>query len=175
MMFPMPMVMAADHLLGLLSQTMGNLCQAVGHFEDALTFCREAGYRPELAWTCHDYADALLQRNDAGAREKAVSLLDESLFISTGLGMKPLMERVAALQEQAESRLAQAPAYPDRLTGREVEVLRLVAAGRSNREIAEDLFISPRTVTTHVSNILNKIDATNRVEATGYAVREGLA
>ncbi len=83
-----------DRLLGLLAQTMGNLDQATGHFEDALAFCRKAGYRPELAWTCYDYADTLLQRNEPGDREKATALLDESLAISTELGMRPLMERV---------------------------------------------------------------------------------
>ncbi len=81
---------------------------------------------------------------------------------------------MSALRETVESRPSQAPAYPDGLTQREVEVLRLVASGRSNPEIAVELFISPRTVTTHVSNILNKINAANRAEATGYAVRQGL-
>ncbi len=90
---------AADRLLGLLSQTLGNLDQAVAHFEDALAFCRKAGYRPELAWTCCDYADTLLQRNEPGDREKAMSLLDESLAISTELGMRPLMERVISRQD----------------------------------------------------------------------------
>ena len=60
------------------------------------------------------------------------------------------------------------------MTRREVEVLQLVAAGKTNPEIGEDLFISPRTVTTHVSNILNKIGAANRAEATAYAVRQAL-
>ena len=77
----------------------GNLDQATGHFEDALTFCRKAGYRPELAWTCCDYADTLLQRNDAGDRGKATALLDESLSISSGLGMRPLMERVLSRRD----------------------------------------------------------------------------
>ncbi len=78
---------------------MGNLDQAEIHFEDALVFCRNAGYRPELAWTCCDYADTLLQRNGPGDREKAMSLLDESLAISTELGMRPLMERVLSRRE----------------------------------------------------------------------------
>ena len=59
----------------------------------------KAGYRPELAWTCCDYADALLQRSEPGNREKAMSLLDESLAISSELGMRPLMERVLSRQE----------------------------------------------------------------------------
>ncbi len=91
--------LAVDRLLGLLSQTTGNLEQAADHFEAALTLCRKAGYRPELAWTCCDYADTLLQRNEPGDREKAMSLLDESLAISSELGVRPLMERVLSRRE----------------------------------------------------------------------------
>jgi len=88
-----------DRLLGLLAHSMGNLEQATAHFEDSLAFCRKAGYRPELAWSCCDYADTLLQRNESGDREKAMSLLDESLTISSELGMRPLMERVLSRRE----------------------------------------------------------------------------
>jgi len=90
---------STDRLLGLLAQTMGNLDEAMAHFEDALAFCRKAGYRPELAWTCCDYADVLLQRNGEGNRTKAISLLDESLAIPSGLGMRPLTERVLSRRE----------------------------------------------------------------------------
>ncbi len=92
-------VNSADHLLGLLAHTMGNLDKARGHFEDALAFCRKAGYRPELAWSLCDYADLLLQRNQPGDRQKAMTLLDESLAISSELGMKPLMQRVLSRRE----------------------------------------------------------------------------
>jgi len=92
-------VIAVDRILGLLSQTIGNPDQATGHFEDALSFTRKAGYRPELAWTCCDYADALRQRNADGDRAKAISLLGESLAISSELGMRPLMERVLSRRE----------------------------------------------------------------------------
>ena len=67
--------------------------------EDALDFCRKAGYRPELAWTCCDYSDTLHERDGDGDREKAVSLLDESLAICRELGMRPLMERVLSRRE----------------------------------------------------------------------------
>ncbi len=56
-------LLSLDRLLGLLSHTLGSLEQATGHFEDALRFCRKARYRPELAWTCCDYAECLIQRN----------------------------------------------------------------------------------------------------------------
>ena len=90
---------STDRVLGLLSQTMGNLDQAVDHFQDALAFCRRAGYRPDLAWSCCEYADVLLQRSGADDRGKAMSLLEESLAISSELGMQPLMERVLSWRD----------------------------------------------------------------------------
>ncbi|MFQ6029569.1 MAG: hypothetical protein ACE5Q6_19000, partial [Dehalococcoidia bacterium] len=101
-----PFHIAGDRMLGLLAHTMGELDRATNHFEDSLTFCRKAGYRPQLAWTCCDYADTLLQRASTssaqahpGDRERAMSLLDESLAISTELGMRPLMERVLSRRD----------------------------------------------------------------------------
>ena len=58
---------SVDRLLGLLSQTMGEVDQAAQHFEDAPVFCRNAGYRPELAWTRCDYADLLLDPSTSSA------------------------------------------------------------------------------------------------------------
>ncbi len=60
------------------------------------------------------------------------------------------------------------------LTSREREVLRLIAAGRSNREIAAVLYIAPKTASVHVSNILGKLGAASRTEAAAIAHREGL-
>ncbi len=92
-------VSSVDRLLGLLFQTMGSLDQAVTHFEDALAFCRKAGFRPELAWASCDYSDTLRERDSEGDRAKAITLLDESLAISSELGMRPLMERVLSRRE----------------------------------------------------------------------------
>ena len=69
---------------------------------------------------------------------------------------------------------APAAEYPDGLTGREVEVLRLLAAGRTNQQIADDLVIAPNTAAKHVANILGKTDSANRSEAGAYAHRMGL-
>jgi len=163
-----------DRVLGILAHTLGDMDQAAAHFDDALTFCRKAGYRPELAWTCHDYAGALLDRAEEGDRAKAVSLLDESIAVSSELGMRPLMERVATLHERAESLPVKAPAYPHGLTAREVEVLRLVAAGKTDRQIAEELIISINTVGNHVRSILSKTNSANRTEAATYAARQDI-
>jgi DNA-binding CsgD family transcriptional regulator/pimeloyl-ACP methyl ester carboxylesterase len=67
-----------------------------------------------------------------------------------------------------------ARSHPDGLTTREIEVLRLVAAGKSNQQIAAELVISLNTVARHMSNILDKIGAANRAEAASYATRQGL-
>jgi predicted ATPase/DNA-binding CsgD family transcriptional regulator len=164
---------ALDRVLGLLCRTMGNLDRAISHFEDALTICKK-GYQTELAWTCHDFAETLLQRNLPGDQFKAMSLLEESLAVSSELGMWPLTERVTALQGLALLQATKAPAYPDSLTQREVEVLQLIAAGKTDREIAEALVIAASTVRRHVNNIYAKIGVNNRAEATRYTLREGL-
>jgi len=71
--------------------------------------------------------------------------------------------------------IGEAEAYPHRLTRREVEILRLVAGGKKNREIAAELCISTNTVDRHISNILNKTGAVNRAEAAAYAAHHGLS
>ena len=88
--------------------------------------------------------------------------------------MCPLMERVVAMQERVHSQAAKAPAYPNGLTEREVEVLRLVASGQSSAEIAAELVLSRRTVERHISNIYSKTNTHNRSEATAFAFTHGL-
>jgi DNA-binding NarL/FixJ family response regulator len=81
------------------------------------------------------------------------------------------------LSPQAAARLlreVRAPENPDTLTERETHVLRLLALGQSNREIAQALSISEKTVKTHVSNVLAKLNVTSRTQAALYAVRIGL-
>ena len=67
-----------------------------------------------------------------------------------------------------------APESPEALTERETEVLRLLAQGQSNKQIARSLHITDKTVKTHVSNILSKLGVQSRTQATLYAVRIGL-
>ena len=171
---------SVDRLLALLAQTWGQHDQAMVHFEAACVLLEGGVHRPELAWTGCDYADALLARvglepaSTRDDREKAKSLLAESLAIAQELGMRPLAERVATRLETIESLPNRAPAFPDGLTRREVEVLGLIALGRSNREIAEELFISPSTVVHHSSDILSKTGAANRADAVMYGARQGL-
>ena len=94
----------------------------------------------------------------------------------------PLEAAVAeALADDASAEAAgTTPATPDPadalgLTPREIDVLRLLAHGHSNREIGEALFISPRTVNFHVTNLLAKLELDSRAAAAAFAVRHGLA
>ena len=100
--------------------------------------------------------------------------LDEALAMSTELGMRSLTERVSELQEKAAAQPVRTSFYPDGLTQREIAVIRLVAAGRMDREIGKESFISVNTVGNHVRSILNKTGSANRTEATAYAIRHGL-
>jgi DNA-binding CsgD family transcriptional regulator len=109
-----------------------------------------------------------------GAREAATERLRRAATLAAELGARPLGEQIAALARRARLSVAEAaPAGEDISTGglteRELEVLRLVAAGRTNREIAAELFISPKTASVHVSNILGKLGAASRTEAAAQA------
>jgi DNA-binding CsgD family transcriptional regulator len=154
-------------VLGLLAQIMGQVDLAASHFEDTLAFCRKAGYRPELAWTCYDYATLLCERHQ---QKRANAFLDEALSICTELGMRPLTERVTTLRESLESQPLKGPKYPADLTERQVQVLRLLAKGKTNWEIAQELVLSQRTVEHHLANIYAKIGARNRAEAMAFTL-----
>jgi DNA-binding CsgD family transcriptional regulator/Tfp pilus assembly protein PilF len=167
-------MLSVDRVLGLLSQTRGDLDRAVAHFEDARAFCQRAGYIPELGWVCSDFAQALVRRGGAGDKPRARDLLEEALNIASRLEMPPLRAIARGHLESLQAIPAASAAYPAGLSRREVEVLRLVAAGRSNREIARELFISLNTVANHVRSILTKTDTANRTEAAAYAHRVNL-
>jgi DNA-binding CsgD family transcriptional regulator len=126
-------------------------------------------------------AEALLDRG--GSRDQGAPLLRASWAAATGLGAGPLGAEIEALARRARIRLepaaaADAVAPPPGeelgLTPREREVLVLVADGRSNRQIAQELFISHKTASVHVSNILAKLGVANRAEAAVAAHRLGL-
>ncbi|MFB9840077.1 helix-turn-helix domain-containing protein, partial [Actinoallomurus acaciae] len=91
------------------------------------------------------------------------------------LGARPLRERIEASARRARVPLGgRTGGHSLGLTPRELEVLRLVADGRSNREIAGELFISAKTASVHVSNILAKLEVASRGEAAATAHRMGL-
>jgi DNA-binding CsgD family transcriptional regulator len=163
----------ASYFLGLLDLTLGHPEQAVGRFQHAATLAGRIQARPMIARSREGQARALLTLDRPGDRQQAAALLEEVITTAEELGIHGLGKRANALLGKPAAPAA--PAWPAGLTGREVEVLRLIAAGRSNRAIAETLFISPNTVLRHVSNIFAKTGVANRAEAAAYATRKGLA
>lgn len=166
--------------LGRLAWTMRRRDDAERHFEAALAMNARVGAVPWLALTRYNYAAMLLARGRAGDRERAGALLAPALATAEELGMATLARRGAALAEQLRSAAApqtaapERPALPDGLSEREVQVLRLIAAGLSNREIADNLVLSVRTVETHLNRAYAKIGARGRGDAIAYVFRNGL-
>jgi DNA-binding NarL/FixJ family response regulator len=133
--------------------------------------------------TVSDEDDDLYEAIKAGAnsyllKEVSVEEVPEAIravvqgqsLISPSMASKLLNEYTTLAKRAEEKSQYPAPA----LTSRELEVLKLVAKGQSNREIGEDLFISENTVKNHVRNILEKLHLHSRMEAVIYAVRERL-
>ncbi|MDP6665844.1 MAG: AAA family ATPase [Dehalococcoidia bacterium] len=161
-----------DRQLGLLAHTAGMPDESATHFDSALEFARKAGYHMEVVWTCHDYAESLLDENPPSNVDRAVSLIDDGLETARELGLAAIERRLISLQEKAALLATPTPTYPAGLSAREVEVLRLLAAGQTNREIAGVLVLSARTVERHISNLYTKINVRNRAEATSFALNE---
>ena len=166
--------LSRDRLLGLLADVEGDFEAASLYFESALEFLRPGGYRFELACACADYAAHLLGRPGRLDRQRVRELIDEGAALAAELPVIPFQARFEDLESRLAGRRGGRPEYPDGLTEREVEVLRLVAAGRTNPQIADALVISRNTVGRHVGNIFAKIDVSNRTEAAAYAGRHGL-
>jgi DNA-binding NarL/FixJ family response regulator len=130
----------------------------------------------EAARTRWRLAEALLE---AGQRDEAQEEWRQAMDAAERLGARPLRKALNDLGRRGRLSRDQEHGYRavgplGRLTAREQEVLRLLAMGRSNREIAAELFISPKTASVHVSNILAKLRAGSRTEAAAIAHAEGV-
>jgi DNA-binding CsgD family transcriptional regulator len=158
-----PMMHAlADHALGSVLLADGDAIGALSALRRAATRWRELGapYEVARARELVGIACSLLGDQEAAGQERAAAL---ATF--TSLGAEPDVIRLSGSQRPTVAGL----------TAREVEVLALVAAGRSNREIARELMLSEHTVRRHLQNIFAKTDVANRAGATAYAFQHGLA
>jgi DNA-binding NarL/FixJ family response regulator len=165
---------------GWLARAEAHYARASGHNDPrawrAVLDAFGPAYVYEIARTRWRLAEALAE---AGRRDEAEEQWRQAAQAADRLGARPLRTALGDLARRA--RIGTPP--DDRpggdvlasLTSREREVLRLLAAGRSNREIAAVLFITPKTASVHVSNILGKLGAASRTEAAAIAHREGLS
>ncbi|MEC7056877.1 AAA family ATPase [Streptomyces violaceochromogenes] len=152
-------------------------------WSEVVTAFEPLGRPYDLARVRYRLAESLLTCGGEDERERAAELLRLAHAAAGHLGARPLADAATALGRRARLPLAPAarpgpaPADPAEalgLTHRERDVLRLVAAGHTNRRIAQELFISPKTASVHVSNILGKLGVSGRGEAAAVAHRLGL-
>ena len=162
---------SADRYLGMLAATLGEPERAEAHFERAMELNKRMGASTWVAHTAYEYGRFLRGRGP-GARGRAASLLGEAAALAERIGMEGLLARVRSLGVSVP---APAASLPDGLSPREVQILKLVAEGLSNREIGGELSISEHTAANHIRSILRKTECGNRTEAASYAHRNGLA
>jgi DNA-binding CsgD family transcriptional regulator/tetratricopeptide (TPR) repeat protein len=163
---------ATDFYLGLLATTLGRWDAAARHFDAALALYAGDDVPVLTARAQQAYGTMLLTRGAPGDEGRARDLLAQASATERRLGLIAVVVPIPAMLPPASSPTP--AALPDRITAREAEVLRLIAGGRSNAQIAAALVLSVRTVERHIMNLYPKIGAHNRAEAAGYAIHHGL-
>ena len=173
-------LLSARRLLGQLATDAGQRDDAQAHLAEALALTEACAAPYERALTLLAQAEMY----QAGERWEAAEVaLVEARATCVQLQARPAMARCATLAARlqrdatastAAARIVPTPRYPAHLTVREVEVLRLIAAGHSNRQIASILSRSERTIERHIENIYRKIDAHSKADATAFAFRHDL-
>ncbi len=166
-----------DRVLGALATRCGDWAAAAKHFAEAEATARREGLLPELARTLIGWADLEQTRGSAaGDASQVTPYLEEALVLFEKLALhnaaRNLRARLGVLLPQpAQSKAALLPAG---LTQREISVLRLVAEGKSNSQIARQLCLSEKTVANHLTTIFHKTVSENRAAAVAFAIRHGL-
>jgi DNA-binding CsgD family transcriptional regulator len=164
-------------LLGQFAFRQGDGSAAQALAEESVAIYREVGDRRNVARSLCLLAKVLAFRGD---RVAARAIYEESLAIAREVDYMELvtsclegLAELVVVQVQSAS-LAKRSLYPGGLTAREVEVLRLVAKGLTNIQVAERLIISPRTVHAHLSSIYSKLGISSRSAATRYVLEHSL-
>lgn len=160
-----PMLAAyASHATGAVLLAEGSPSAALPHLRRAWAEWQDLDVPYEAA---HARAVLALAYGALGDSDNAAMELDAALWVFRKLGAKPDVVRI-------EARLSTRPELAGGLSAREIEVLRLVATGKSNRVIADELIVSERTIDRHVSNIFSKLGLSSRAAATAYAYEHNL-
>jgi DNA-binding CsgD family transcriptional regulator len=159
--------------VGRMLVLMGRAAEAHTHFEFARKHLDGSGQRPMRAMVDLDEARVLVD-GSIGDRDRALVLATGARDRFAGLGMTGWAARATSLLDAIADRQSREGALPAGLTQRELDVVRLVAKGYSDRAIGEEMYVSPRTVNAHVRNILAKTKVKNRTELSLWAVREGI-
>ena len=164
-------LIAADRFLGQLDVDEGKYDEAEKRLAASLALAERCEAPFEQALTLVVMAERAAK---LGGVDEARGLIKRVREICEPLRAKPTLERVDEIEAMLPRVRRGGEEHPFGLTGREVEVLRLVARGRTDAEAAGEMFISPRTVSQHLRNIYNKLNVHNRAEATRVAVEQDI-
>jgi DNA-binding CsgD family transcriptional regulator len=165
-----------NRLVGEAKAFLGHPVEARARLARGIEQAEAMHFRPEAALTRLALA-ALLFDLDPGDVDEPRRLLETAVPEFLEMGMRPGLERAQLLWGQVEAAKAAVGHRRRRaggLTEREAEVLRLLATGKTNREISADLVLSIRTVERHIANIYSKIDAHGKADATAFAIHNRL-
>lgn len=163
-----------DLTIARMRTLAGDSSGAAGGFARARAISEANGQRPLRAIVDYDEALAMIRAGRPGDRAHIERLLDAADAQCADLGMEVWRRRVASYRATVGRGAGRSGELPGGLTPRQVEILRLIAAGRTNKEIADDLSISLPTVERHLANIYARLDLRGRVEATAFALRHGI-
>jgi DNA-binding CsgD family transcriptional regulator len=163
---------APSYLPCLVLRAAGMVEEAIDELRDRAADYESRGFDLVGLWCAYFLAETLVGRSRADDAREALLLLADVKTKAAAHGLVVLGARAESLHRTVVERTA--GVHPGGLTPREIEVLRLVAAGRSNGEIAKRLFVSIKTVNTHVHHLLRKTGSANRAEAVSYAACHGL-
>ncbi|CAN5658233.1 hypothetical protein BH23CHL2_BH23CHL2_33220 [soil metagenome] len=167
---PLP-IMTAHRILGEIATEQGELENAQEHLQAALEIAVAADAPYEQARCKLSFA---WMERARGQQVRASQLVDEVRDVAKRLGSHPLLDKLEHFA-QAEAGPTTAPELPGGLTPREIDVLRLVARGMTDAEVADQLHISPRTVGRHLSSIYDKLKVSSRTSAAAFAYEHGMA
>ncbi len=166
-----------DRVLGEIATLCGDWKMAAVHLSEAEATAQREGLRPELARVILGQAELEIACGGQGSITRATNLLNRVIAIFKELNMTEAVGRIRSrLRTLSHQPYSPAPhSLPANLTRSEAKVLQLVVDGKSNRQIAQELGISEKTVANHLSNIFNKTTSENRAAAAAFAIRHGLA
>lgn len=163
-------LIAAHRLLGRLATRRGAFEEAAQHLSTALDSAVTCELPFEIALVHLAQGEFAIATHQA---ESARELLAAVRAVCEPLDAQRALAQVTELEAQLSS-AARRTRYPAGLTQREVDVLRLVAGGLTDAEVADQLYLSPRTVSSYLSSVFNKLGVNSRTAAAAFAIREGL-
>ena len=174
---------STDLTIARMHTLLGHYADATAAFSRARATLERNGQRPLRAMADYDEAVALVRYgrgpSSSNTPDRITGLIDAAEVAFADLGMSGWEANAQALRAEAEAVTARSggrkrASLPAGITTRELDILRLVVRGNSDRQIGEDLYLSPRTVNAHIRHMLAKTTLSNRTELSVWAVEHGL-